>query len=113
MTDASGDQPRRDLADQFTERIEAFGREAQTAGERLGREAQAAGERWSRDPQLVATGTWLTRLIGLAFIVVGLWLFGEVSLSLDLPGLDWNLVWPVVLIALGGIVVIGAATRRQ
>ncbi len=113
MTDASGGQPRRDLADQFGERMEAFGREAQTAGERLGREAQAAGERWSRDPELVSAGTWLTRLIGLAFIAVGLWFFGEVSLGLDLPALDWALAWPALLIVLGGLVLLGAIVRRR
>jgi hypothetical protein len=113
MNDAGSGQPKRDLADHFQERMEAFGREAQTAGERLGREAQAAGDRWSRDPDLVSAGTWLTRLIGLAFIAVGLWFFGEVSLGLDLPAVEWNLLWPVVLIVIGGLVLLSAAMRRR
>lgn len=113
MTDASGGQPRRDVADEFTSRMEAFGRDAQAAGERLGREAQAAGERWSHDPELVSAGTWLTRLIGLAFIAVGLWFFGEVSLGLDLPAVDWALAWPALLIVLGGGVLLTAMVRRR
>ncbi len=113
MTDPSGGMPRRDAADQFQQRMEAFGRDAQAAGERFGREAQAAGERWSRDPELIRTGTWLGRLLGLAFIAVGLWLFGEVSLGLDLPALDWALLWPTVLIVLGGFVVLSAVLRRR
>lgn len=113
MTDASGGQPRRDLGDQFQDRMEAFGREAQAAGERLGREAQAAGDRLSRDPEVLAAGTWLTRLIGLAFIAVGLWFFGVVSLGLDLPALDWDLVWPVLLMVVGGLVLLGAVLRRR
>ena len=102
MTDASGGQPRRDRGDQFQERMEAFGREAQAAGDRL-----------SRDPELVSAGTWLTRLIGLGFIAVGLWFFGEVSLGLDLPALDWNLLWPALLIVVGGLVLLSAAMRRR
>jgi len=113
MTDPSSGQPRRDLADQFQDRMQAFGREAQASGERLGREAQAAGERWARDPELVAAGTWLTRLIGLAVIAVGLWLFAVVSLGLDLPALDWALVWPALLIVLGGLVIVSAILRRR
>lgn len=113
MTDAGGGQPKRDMADQFQQRMESFGREAQAAGERLGREAQAAGDRWSTDPQLVTAGTWLNRLIGLAFIAVGVWLFAEVSLGLDLPAVDWNLLWPAVLILLGGLVLLSAMVRRR
>ena len=113
MTDASGGSPKPDLADQLQERMQSFGREAQAAGERLGRDAQFAGERLAHDPGFVTAGTWLTRLIGLAFIAVGLWLFGEVSLGLDLPRLDWDLVWPALLIVLGGLVLLSAAVRRR
>jgi hypothetical protein len=102
MTDPSGGPPKPDLADQFQERMQSFGREA-----------QVAGDRWARDPGFVTAGTWLTRLIGLAFIAVGLWLFGEVSLGLDLPQLNWDLVWPGLLIVLGGLVVLSAAVRRR
>lgn len=109
----SGDQPRRDLGDQFQERMEAFGREAQATGERFGREAQEAGARLARDPELVAAGTWFGRFIGLVLIVLGLWFFGVVSLGLDLPPFQWDVVWPALLIVVGGLVLVSAARRRR
>jgi hypothetical protein len=113
MTDAGGNQPKPDLADEVQQRMEAFGREAQTAGERLGKEAQAAGERWARDPGLVTAGTWLSRAVGLVFVAVGLWLFGAVSLRLDLPEPNWDLLWPALLVVLGAVVLLSAAVRRR
>jgi len=103
MTDpATATPPQRDAADELKDRMDAFGREAQAAGQRLG-----------RDPQVVAAATWFTRFWGLVLIGVGLWLFGRFSLELDLPALDWNLLWPLLLIGLGGFVILSAATRRR
>ncbi len=134
MTDGNGGstEPRRDEVgatgqepgDELGDRMRAFGREAQVAGERFGREAQAAGERFGReaqaagerlanDPSVMAVGTMLGRLWGLVLIVVGLWLLAEVSLGLDLPGIDWDLAWPVLLMVLGGLVILSAAARRR
>jgi hypothetical protein len=105
--------PTRETADELKNRMEAFGREAQAAGERLGREAQAAGDRMARDPGWVALGTWIERLLGLAFIGVGLWFLAGVTLGVDLPDVDWRLAWPAALVGLGVIVILGAVTRRR
>jgi hypothetical protein len=103
MTDpATATPPQPDTADRLKDRTEAFGREA-----------QAAGERWARDPQVVSAGTSFTRFFGLVLIVLGLWLFGRFTLDLDLPAVNWDLVWPLGLIALGGFVLLSAATRRR
>jgi fatty acid desaturase len=59
------------------------------------------------------TSAWFTRLWGLVLIVIGLWLFGRFTLDLDLPSIDWDLVWPLVLIAVGGFVLLSAAGRRR
>ena len=103
----------RDVTDEIQERVQAFGREAQVAGERLGREAQAAGERLSRDPGVIAFGTWVTRLWGLVLIAVGVWFLGEFSLGWDMPAVDWNMAWPAALIVLGGLVIVSAVLRRR
>jgi hypothetical protein len=114
MTESSGQPgPGRDTADELQARMQAFGREAQAAGERLGRDAQAAGERMAKDPGLIAFGTWVGRLWGLVLIAIGLWFLGLVTFHLDLPDLDWRLVWPIVLIGLGGLTILVAVTRRR
>ncbi|HLX34423.1 MAG TPA: hypothetical protein VKR30_04170 [Candidatus Limnocylindrales bacterium] len=104
--------PPNDLGDRIQAHAEAFGREAQVRGEQLGREAQAAADRWSKDPGVVRAATTAGRLWGLALIAVGLWFFVEVTLGYSLPALDWNLLWPVILIALGLVVVVRGMTRR-
>jgi hypothetical protein len=81
--------------------------------QRFGHEAQAAGSRLSSDPAVVAAGTWASRAWGLVLIVIGLWLFAQVTLGLDLPEVDWNLVWPVGLMLVGGFVVVSALARRR
>ena len=117
-------QAPRDTSDVLHDRMESFGREAQAvgerfgrqaqaAGERFGREAQAAGERHGRDPGVVAAGTWFTRFWGLVLIGIGGWFFARDSLGLDLPPLDWDVLWPVALIVLGGIVITSGLTRRR
>ena len=103
----------RELGDVLGDRMRTFGRDAQAAGERLGRDAQAAGDRLSRDPGVIAVGTMIGRLWGVVLIVVGLWLLAELSLGLDLPGIDWGLAWPILLIGLGGLVILSAALRRR
>lgn len=51
-------------------------------------------------------------VFGLLFIAIGLWLFADVSLGLDLPRVRWGDLWPVALIALGAWVLLGAMRRR-
>jgi hypothetical protein len=48
-----------------------------------------------------------TMLIGLALVVVGGWLL----LERFIPSIDRGLIWPIVLVALGAALVIGALRR--
>ena len=105
MTDADrGNEggSRRDVADEFQGRMQAFGREAQVAGERL-----------ARDPGVIAFGAWVSRLWGVVLIAVGLWLLGEFTLGLDMPAIDWATAGPAALIVLGGLLVLTASLRRR
>lgn len=61
----------------------------------------------------VSDGIWFTRLSGLVLVAVGLWFFAQVTLGYDLPTINWNLVWPIGLIALGAVVIGSAVTRRR
>jgi hypothetical protein len=51
-------------------------------------------------------------VFGVIVLVVGLWFFATQTLGLDLPRLDWGQLWPIVLIAVGGLIVLNAMQRR-
>lgn len=97
----------------FEERMERFGHEAGEAGERWGRRAEAAGERWSKDPGVVRAADTAGRIWGLVVLAIGLWFFADVTLGYDMPSIAWRDLWPVVLIAIGLVVVIRGMTRRH
>jgi hypothetical protein len=97
----------------FEERMEDFGRRAETAGQKLGREAQAAGERWSKDPAVVGAADTAGRVWGLLVLAAGLWFFADVTLGIDMPAIAWRDLWPIALIVVGLAVVLrGVAGRR-
>lgn len=102
-----------DTADQLQHRMQAFGKEAQEAGQRLGREAQVAGDRWSRDPSVLRVADAGARLWGLVLLAVGLWFFAQVTLGLPLPNIAWRDLWPAVLVLIGLFVILRGMTRRR
>lgn len=51
-------------------------------------------------------------IFGLILLAIGLWFFAEQTLGLDLPSVDWGDFWPVILIAIGAWIVLGARRRR-
>jgi uncharacterized protein YjeT (DUF2065 family) len=97
----------------FEQRMERFGEEMGEAGERWGRRAEAAGERWAKDPGVVRATDTAGRLWGLVVLAIGVWFFADVTLGYDMPGIAWRDLWPVVLIAIGLIVVLRGMTRRR
>jgi hypothetical protein len=52
-------------------------------------------------------------ILGVIIVFVGLWFFAEQTLGLDLPSLDWAELWPMVLIAFGAWIVLGAIRRTR
>lgn len=58
-------------------------------------------------------GRLATVIFGLIVIAVGLWFFADRTLGLDLPDLDWGSLWPLILIALGAWILLGAGRRRR
>ena len=51
-------------------------------------------------------------LIGGAIILlIGLWFFATTTLGLELPLIDWGQYWPVILIAIGLLIVLRAIRR--
>jgi len=55
----------------------------------------------------------ITAIFGAILLVIGLWFFATTTLDLDLPSLDWGVLWPLLLIGLGAWIVLGAMGRRR
>jgi hypothetical protein len=64
-------------------------------------------------PPSADPGRLATIAFGLAIIAIGLWFFADRTLGLDLPRIDWGALWPLILIAVGAWVVLGARDRRS
>lgn len=52
-------------------------------------------------------------VFGLVVLGLGLWFFAEQTLELDMPDISWGQAWPVILIAIGAWIVLGAMRGRQ
>jgi len=60
-----------------------------------------------RGPSLAAL------VVGLVLIAIGLYFFVDRTLGVALPRIQWSTVWPVILIAIGAIVLIRSVSRRS
>jgi hypothetical protein len=56
-------------------------------------------------------GRTVSVLFGLVFLGFGLWFFVEQTLGYDLPNIRWSQLWPVILIIIGALVVLGSMRR--
>ncbi len=76
--------------------------QAAQLGERAARRATRRADRASR-----GSNEAVALLFGVGLIVVGV-----LFLARELIGFDWDLVWPAVLVAVGGLLVVGGLRRR-
>ena len=53
-----------------------------------------------------------TVVIGLVLVAIGLYYLLDVTLGVDLPSIRWGSVWPIILIAIGGLIILRASSRR-
>lgn len=77
------------------------------------------------EPRNVTPGDWRSReaprrrpdtgtvVWGLILIAVGGWFFLDRTLGIDMPDLDWDALWPVVLIVIGAAVIVQGLNRRR
>jgi Domain of unknown function (DUF5668) len=63
-----------------------------------------------RDPD---PGRLATIVFGLIVIGIGAWFFVDRTLGFDLPDIDWGGLWPLILIAIGAWILLGAARRNR
>lgn len=66
-----------------------------------------------RRPHESGRGTSSSVLVGVVIVAVGLWLFADQTLGLELPRISWSRMWPLVLIGIGIWVVLGSMRRRS
>jgi len=52
-------------------------------------------------------------VIGLIILAVGLYYFIDRTLGIDLPAVSWGNLWPVILIAIGGVILVRAWDRGR
>ena len=51
-------------------------------------------------------------VVGLILLVIGIWYLLDQTLGIDMPRIDWSDFWPIILIAIGGIMLYRSTTRR-
>jgi uncharacterized integral membrane protein len=54
-----------------------------------------------------------TLAVGLVILGIGVWFFLERTLEIDLPTIRWSQFWPVILIVIGAVVLLGALRRDR
>jgi hypothetical protein len=59
------------------------------------------------------SGRNVSLFFGAILLVIGAWFFATRTLGLDLPELDWGQLWPLILIAIGAWIVLGALRQRS
>lgn len=52
-------------------------------------------------------------VIGLVLIAIGLYYFVDRTLGINLPGIQWSSVWPIILIVLGGLILVRSFQRKS
>ena len=52
-------------------------------------------------------------ILGGILLLVGIYYLLQQTLGFDIPDLNWNQLWPVILIVIGGLVLYGAVTRSR
>ncbi len=58
-------------------------------------------------------GRGVSMVFGVIILIIGLWFFATRTLGLDLPDFDWGNLWPIILIAVGILVVYRSMERRR
>ena len=52
-------------------------------------------------------------VVGIILLVIGVWYLLDQTLGIAMPRIDWSDFWPIILIAIGGIMVYRSAVRRS
>ena len=69
---------------------------------------RGAGWRPPREPETNVASI----VIGVVFLAIGGWYLLDHTLGFNMPRVDWSDFWPIILIAIGGIMLYRSTTRR-
>jgi hypothetical protein len=72
------------------------------------RSSSEAGRGRMPQPARMAGIAW-----GIVLVLVGLWFFADQTLGIDLPGIPWGDLWPLVIIAFGVWIIVRAMGFRR
>jgi hypothetical protein len=59
------------------------------------------------------SGRLATIVFGLIVIAVGVWFLLDRTFGLELPDIEWDSLWPLIVIGLGAWILLGTANRRR
>ncbi len=68
---------------------------------------------WDAPRRRTNEGRWAATFFGLLLLGLGLWFFAEKTLGFDMPDISWNQFWPVILIAIGVVILYNAVRRER
>ena len=52
-------------------------------------------------------------VVGIILLVIGVWYLLDQTFGIQMPRIDWGDFWPIILIAIGGIMLYRSAVRRS
>ena len=52
-------------------------------------------------------------VVGIILLVIGVWYLLDQTLGIAMPRIDWSDFWPIILIAIGGVMLYRSAVRRS
>lgn len=58
-------------------------------------------------------GRWASLIPGFVLLGIGFWFFAEHTLGIRMPLLRWGQLWPLILIAVGALILLGALRRDR
>lgn len=71
------------------------------AGAESGTEAESPDRDWSDGRAGI--------LVGIGLVLIGLWFL----LREYLPGINWGLIWPLIIVGIGAVILVGSMRRRD
>ena len=51
-------------------------------------------------------------VVGLIILGIGIWYFLDTTLGLTMPRINWDNMWPIILVVIGGVILFRSATNR-